>query len=261
MKRFSAVLLVILLAAFALPLVVLVIASFCEGDLINFLKGEQNTLSFSTGQYSRFFANEDMLRRFGNSLKITGGTLLIQFPMSMLGGLYLARCSWRSTRIVRFLLLVLLLLPFQSVMVPIFKLARWTQLYDKHLAVIILQAFSPLGMLIVWLLISAIPAEQWEAAQLDCKSQTITFCKVVLPQIASGLAVLLLLGFAEAWNLVDSPSILLPDTYLRPASMALNDISSRDKGYTYADAVMYSLPIVALYLLIGWRMHESEYTI
>ena len=39
MKRFSAVLLVILLAAFALPLVVLVLASFCEGDLINFLKG------------------------------------------------------------------------------------------------------------------------------------------------------------------------------------------------------------------------------
>ena len=73
--------------------------------------------------------------------------------------------------------------------------------------------------------------------------------------------VLLLLCFAEAWKLVDSPSILLPDTYLRPASMALNDISSRDKGYTYADAVMYSLPIVALYLFIGWRMHESEYTI
>lgn len=261
MKQLSAMVLILLLAAFALPLVVLVTASLCEGDLISFLKGEQTSLTFSTAQYTGFFANKDMLRRFANSLQITVGTLLMQLPMSLLSGLYLARCSWRSTRFVRFLLLVLLLLPFQSVMVPVFKLARWTQLYDKQLAVIILQAFSPLGMLIVWLLIGAIPQEQWEAAQLDCKSQTVTFLRVVLPQIASGLAVLLLLCFAEAWNLVDSPSILLPDTYLRPASMALNDISSRDKGYTYADAVMYSLPIVALYLLIGWRMHESEYTI
>lgn len=261
MKRLSALLLAAVLTAFALPLIILVIASVCDGDLIVFLKGGQDTLSFSTAQYTRFFANEEMLRRFGNSLKITGGILLIQLPLSMLGGLYLARCSWRITRITRFLLLLLLFLPFQSVMVPVFKLARWTGLYDRHLAVIILQGFSPLGMLIVWLLISAIPQEQWEAAQLDCKSQTVTFCRVVLPQIASGLGVMLLLCFAEAWNLVDAPSVLLPDPYLRPASMALNSISSRDKGYTYGDAVMYSLPIIALYLLIGWRMHEAADTV
>lgn len=257
MKRFSGILLTCLLIAFALPLLVLVAASLCEGDLISILKGDQTALTFSTDQYARFFANEDMLRRFGNSLKITGGTLLIQLPMAMLGGLYLARCTWKSTRMVRFLLLLLLLLPFQSIMVPVFKLAKWTQLYDKQLAVILLQGFSPLGLLIVWLLVSAIPLEQWEAAQLDCKSQTKTFCKVVLPQILPGLAVLLLLCFAEVWNLVESPSILLPDIYLRPASMALNDISSRDKGYSYADAVMYSMPIVGMYLLVNRGMRRS----
>ncbi len=258
MKRISGVVLLLLLAAFALPLATLAAASLLEGDLIGFLKGEQSALTFSTLQYARFFSNEDMLHRFGNSLKITGGTLLIQLPMALLGGLFLARCSWRSARILRFLLLVLLLLPFQSVMVPVFKLAKWTQLYDHQLAVIILQGFSPLGMLVVWLLISSIPSEQWEAAQLDCKSQTKIFCRVVLPQIASGLGVMVLLCFAEAWNLVDSPSILLPDTYLRPASMALNDITSRDKGYTYADAVMYSLPILGMYLLTGWRIRRAD---
>ena len=254
MKRTSAILLILLLAAFALPLVVLVAASLCEGDLVAFLKGSQDELAFSTAQYTRFFSNATMLHRFGNSMKITGGALLIQLPLALLGGLYLARCSWRGTRAVRFLLLVLLLLPFQSVMVPVFKLAKWTQLYDTQFAVMLLQGCSPLGMLIVWLLISTIPAEQWEAAQLDCKSQTKTLYRVVLPQIAPGLAVMFLLCFAEAWNLVEAPSILLPDSYLRPASMVLNGTSSKNNAYSYADAVMYSLPIVAGYLLVARSM-------
>lgn len=257
MKRTSAILLILLLAAFALPLAVLAAASLCEGDLVAFLKGSQADLAFSTAQYTRFFSNETMLHRFGNSLKITGGALLIQLPLALLGGLYLARCSWRSTRAVRFLLLILLLLPFQSVMVPVFKLAKWTQLYDKQLAVILLQGTSPLGMLIVWLLVSTIPVEQWEAAQLDCKSQTRTLCRVVLPQIAPGLAVMLLLCFAEAWNLVEAPSILLPDHYLRPASMVLNGTASQSSAYSYADAVMYSVPIVGMYLLVSRGMSRT----
>lgn len=257
MKRLSAAALILLLCAFALPLAVLAMASLCEGDLIAFLKGAQGSLAFSTAQYARFFENEELLHRFGNSFRITVGVLLIQLPASLLGGLYLARCTWRSTRVLHFVLLVLLLLPFQSVMVPVFKLAKWTQLYDRQLSVILLQAFSPLGMLLVGLLVGAIPAEQWEAAQLDCKSQTMIFLRVVLPQIASGLAVLTLLCFSEAWNLVDSPSILLPDPYLRPASMALNSLASQDAGTSYADAVMYSLPIVGMYLLLGWKLRDA----
>ena len=63
-----------------------------------------------------------------------------------------------------------------------------------------------------------------------------------------------LLCFAEAWNLVEAPSILLPDSYLRPASMVLNGTSSKNNAYSYADAVMYSLPIVAGYLLVARSM-------
>lgn len=257
MKKVTAIVLTLLLAAFALPLVTLLTASLCEGDLIGFLKGRETALTLSTTQYTRFFVNEDMLQRFGNSAKITGGALLIQLPMALLGGMYLARCTWRSTRIVRFLLLMLLLLPFQGVMVPLFKLAKWTQLYDRQLAVILLQGFSPLGLLIVWLLVSAIPEEQWEAARLDCKSQTKVFRRVVLPQIVPGLAVLLLLCFAEAWNLVEPAELLLPDIELRPASITLSAIAGRDGGSSYADAVMYTLPIAVLYAAVGWSIHRT----
>ena len=46
-------------------------------------------------------------------------------------------------------------------MVPVFKMSRWLNLYDTQLAVILMQAFSPLGPLIAWLLIRAIPGEHW----------------------------------------------------------------------------------------------------
>lgn len=249
--------LLLLLVAFALPLAALLAASVCDGDLIGFLKAGGAAPTLSGVQYAQFFADERLLGRFGNSAVITAGSLLIQLPMALMGGMFLARCTWRGVRGVRFLLLMLLLLPFQSVMVPVFKLARWTQLYGNHMAVILLQGFSPLGMLIVWLLVRAIPEEQWEAARLDCKSQIKVFRRVVLPQIVPGLTVAALLCFAEAWNLVEPAELLLPDIDLRPASITLSAIAGRDGGCSYADAVMYTLPIAVLYAAVGWGIHRS----
>lgn len=233
MRKVTACALAGVLLAFALPVLALVAASFFQGSLRP-----------SLGQYTALFQNEALLLAVENSARIALGTLVMQLPLSVLGGLFLARSSMKGGGMLRALLLLMLLLPFQSIMVPVFKISRWLNLYDTQLAVILMQAFSPLGPLIAWLLIRGIPAEHWEAAALDCRSQTVIFLRAILPQLLPGLAVLMLLCFADAWNLVDLPLILLPDAQLRPASLMLNDINSSG---SYAEAVLYALPILIMY--------------
>ncbi len=256
MKKITACLLAVLLLIFALPVLTLIAASFFQGNLIAFLKGESTNLQLSISRYSFMFQNEVLLLGLWNSAKIALGTLLMQLPVSVLGGLFLARSSMKGTGVLRVLLLLMLLLPFQSIMVPVFKISRWLNLYDTQLAVILIQAFSPLGPLIAWLLIRAIPREQWEVALLDCRSQVRIFLRAILPQLLPGLAVLMLLCFAEAWNLVELPLILLPDSELRPASLMLNDINS--SGGSYAEAVLYALPILVLYGAIGFVLQKED---
>ena len=259
MKKITACVLVILLLTFALPMLVLFAASFFQEDLISFLKGETVFLQASWQRYTIMFDNEEMLMQLMNSIKIALSTLVLQLPLSVLGGLFLARSSIKGIGLIRVLLLLLLLLPFQSIMVPVFKMSRWLNLYDTQLAVILMQAFSPLGPLIAWLLIRAIPGEHWEAALLDCKSQLTIFSRAIMPQLLPGLAVLTLLCFAEAWNLVELPLILLPDTELRPASLMLNDI--RSGSNQYAEAVLYALPILLLYGITGIMLKKKDISI
>lgn len=258
MKKTTACLLAVLLI-FALPLLMLLASSFFEGDLIAFLKGETDFLQVSLQRYAIMLDNEELLLQLWNSVKIALSTLVLQLPLSVLGGLFLTRSSVKGIGFIRVLLLLLLLLPFQSIMVPVFKMSRWLNLYDTQIAVILIQAFSPLGPLIAWLLIRAIPGEQWEAALLDCRSQLTIFFRAILPQLLPGLAVLMLLCFAEAWNLVELPLILLPDTELRPASLMLNDISSGSKQY--AEAVLYALPILILYGATGFALRKEDLAI
>ncbi len=256
MKKISMLVLGMILILFALPILLLITASFVQGDLMAVLKGNGNEILFTLSRYREVFADEDMMLRFQNSLKITGYSLLIQIPVGLLGGLFLAKSRWKGAKVVLALMMLILLLPFQSIMVPVFRFSKWAQLYDTHLAVILLQVFAPLGPLVVWLLIRQVPQEQWEAALLDCASQTKIFFRAILPQLIPGLAVLVLLCFAESWNLIEQPLILLHDASLLPASMALNDM--KGSAANYAGAVMYSLPILLLYILAGTVLYRTK---
>ena len=247
MKKLSAVVLILFLFLFSLPLLVLLLASFVQGNIAALTQEEG---SFTLLQYRMVFENEAIMTRFKNSAVISIATLAIQLPVSLLGGFYLAKQTKYRAAAVRMFLLILLLLPFQSIMVPVFRLSKWTGLYDHQIAVILLQAFSGLGPLAVWLFVRSVPEEQWEAAQLDTASHLVIYVRIILPQLIPSLCVLGLLCFSEVWNLVEQPLILLPDETLLPASLSLNDLELKTAG-PYAGAVLYSLPVVLLYCIVG----------
>jgi len=240
MKRISKALLYLLLVFFLLPVVALMVASLTEGNLFDSSGG---VIQFSFRQYTEAFENTDLWLHFRNSAILAGGSMLAGFPVALLGGFFLDRARGTKTRIIRLAMIVALLLPVQSIMVPVFRLCKQTGLYDTIWPLILLQAFSPLGPLIGWLLAREIPEEQWEAGLLDCNSLTRIYLKAILPQMIPGMLVLILLSFAEAWNMVEWPLILLPDPFLQPASLVLNDITP--SGHvSFAAAMLYSLPVL-----------------
>ena len=249
MKKSTALLLGLILLIFLLPVLLIFALSFLNpGDC----------LALTFAQYQGVLADKDLLRRFGNSARITLGTLLIQLPLSMLGGLVLSRQHGYARNIVAGALLLMLLLPFQSYMMPVFKLCKEHGLYDTLWAPILLYAFSPLGSLIMFAFVRMIPEEQWEAAALETSSLIRTSLTVVLPQLLPALVILLLLAFAEAWNMVEPALILLKDDWYQPASVSLNNFQS----IPYAGAALYCVPVLMLYGLVAMvlarpRQHEN----
>ena len=254
MKRISAGILSLLLIAFFLPVLVMLFASFLQDDPGDAIR---NGVHFSLGQYKILFNNRDMLLRFRNSAVISGMTMAIQIPVAIMGGFWLAKRHGKACSIVRLCMIIALLLPFQSVMVPVFRISKWAGLYDHQIAVVLLQAFSALGPLTIWILIRSIPEEQWESALLDTSSSWTVYFRIILPQLLSGFAVLLLLCFAEVWNLVEQPLILIHDEELLPASLSLNDLKMKETA-PYAGAVVYSLPVLIMYGLAMMLLRNKK---
>lgn len=248
MKRLSLAVLTAVLLVYVFPLISMVFASFFD------FKAFQGTFpSFSLSQYRAFINDTFLHRQFANSVKITLASLLVQLPLSCLVSVSLLCAKHSFQKGVCFLLLVALILPFQSYMVPLFKLSKWTNLYDKQLSVILFEAFTPLAPLILFALSKSVSDEQIQAALLDTSSQTVVFLKIILPQILPGVCILVLLSFSDIWNLVEPALILLPDERLRPASISINDISKRSENASFAASVIYALPVVILYLFT-WRI-------
>lgn len=233
----TTIFLVALLLLFALPLILIFALSFFQ------LNGFD--INITLVQYQTLITNERLLLRFENSFIIAAGTLFLQLPISLAGGFYLNFRNGRIKRLYFIALIALLLLPFQSYMLPIFRLFRNTKLYNTRLLLILFEAFSPLGPLVVYAFIRTIPDEHWEASRLDTSSLFRIIYSVILPQLKPMLLLLMLLSFAEAWNLVEPVIILLPDESLQPLSVSLNDLQS----VSWAGAVAYCLPVLLLYVL------------
>lgn len=242
-EKGSKVCLSLVLFLFLLPMLATFIASFVRKN------PEGNSFMISAIQYAEVLRDETMRERFANSFRLAGQTLLIQFPVSLLGGLFMNRAPVKVRRLVTLLFLTGLLLPFQTYMVPAYQLSHWSGVYDTHWAVVLLYGFSPFGSLMIAVLMQRIPEEQWEAASLDTRSWLCTYRTVVLPQLLPGLLVFLLLAFSEIWNSVEQPLILIRDNRLMPAGISLNDIRSITTGHSAAGAVLYALPILVLYLM------------
>ena len=204
------------------------------------LEGYEQLL-ISNASYLRMFWNSVML-----ALSIAGGSMIV----SLLVAFALAKCRMPGARSLRFVYIVLMMMPFQVTLLPNYLVMRTLGLYDTLWALILPGVFAPFGVFLLCQFLRDMPEEEIEAASLETSSAVRTLTWVVAPRIYPALLAMLLLSFAEAWNMVEQPLILLPTPEKRPLSLAFNDILKTNTDYLYAGSALYALPIVAVYFLL-----------
>ena len=231
----SLLILIAALLLFLLPVLIVV--------LLSIVKMNDGKLFASLEEYRILLRDERLMRYFANSCILSVGTVAVQMPVSLCLALFLSRGKGKFRIILISLLILMLLMPFQTYMLPLFQLYKRFGLYNTHGGMILYGGFSSLGALLLTVFIRSIPEEQWEAASLETSSVIRITGKVILPQMIPALAILLLLSFSEAWNLVEPAVILLDHDELRPVSVSLNDF----REVSWAGAALYALPVIALY--------------
>lgn len=213
------------------------------------------TILIEEPQYLKLFVNSAM---YGGAI-LLGQTLVV--PMTAYA---LSRFRFRGRDTLFFLVLMLMLLPFQVTMAPSVMTLRALGLLNTAWAVILPMIFSPFYIFLLRQFMVGIPAEIVEAGQMDGAGTLRTFLHVILPVCRPILGAAAALSFADCWNLVEQPLVYLTDSKLQPLSVMFNQMNEESQAVAFAGAALYLLPMLLIYIyfqddiLLGVQLSELK---
>ena len=205
---------------------------------------------FSLSQYYNILIEDvSVLRLLCNSAMYTVAILLGQALVIPAMAYALSRFRFRGRDAIFFIVIMLMLLPFQVTMVPNVLTLRAMGLLNTAWAVILPTCFAPFYIFLVRQFMVGLPKEILEAAEVDGAGTFRCFIHVTLPVCRPILGAAAALSFADCWNLVEQPlTYLAGQTQLMPLSVMFNQLTENPSGVEFAGAALYILPALLIYL-------------
>lgn len=185
---------------------------------------------------------------FWNSLKmslcILGGQILFGVPSAW----GLARFRFPGKNFILLLYIVLMLMPFQVLMLPEYLVLNQMGLLDTHASVILPAVFSTFPVFIMYRFFTSIPEAIIEAARIDGAGNLQIFFTMGIPLGAAGIVSSTILSFLESWNMIEQPMTFLKTKSLWPLSLFLPEIGLEEAGTGFTAAIMMLIPALLLFL-------------
>ncbi|MFD3915867.1 carbohydrate ABC transporter permease [Streptomyces sp. NPDC058603] len=243
-------------AAFALPLLWLTLASVdADADL------RVRVPSSLTGDnFSAVLTNEITFTPMLNSLVLCGSATILTVVCAALAAYPLSRYRSRFNRPYLLTILFTTCLPITAIMVPVYGLFVQVDLIDTTYGTSLFLATSQLPFSI-WLMknfMDGVPTVLEEAAWTDGASNFQTLTRVVLPLMGPGVTVVTIYTFIQLWGNFFVPFMLLLTPDQLPASVSIftffGNYGSVIYGQLAAFSILYSAPVLILYVLISRRL-------
>lgn len=155
------------------------------------------------------------------------------------------------------LLFVLLLsaVPINVIIIPVYQIfsqAGWLSLIPT--AIFLGITGLPFEIWMIKNFIDAVPAELEEAARVENVGTMRIIGRIVVPLAAPGIGAAAIYGFVNAWGAFLIPLVLISNSAQQPAAITVYSfISAAEVNYggIAAFSILYSLPVLALYLVMG----------
>jgi multiple sugar transport system permease protein len=213
------------------------------------------------GYLDVFLLTPNYLVKFWSSVFITVTIVAGQVVISCLGAYGFSKFNFFLKDTIFYLLIVLMMMPFQVTLVPNYIVLDWMGLIGGYAAVILPGMFSPFGVCLLTQVFSSMPDEVIEAAKVDGASHLQILFRVVIPHAKTGIASLVILVFIDNWNMVEQPLVFLKNSLMYPLSVFLSRIDTMEPERVFVCAVMAMAPVVLLFLHLKDAMIQGiEYS-
>lgn len=209
--------------------------------------------AWTTGGFDRYI---------GNTVIYCAAIVTGVVALSCLAGYALASLPLPGRGVVLALFLLGLMVPFQSVMIPIYYLLRDVGLLETYWAFIVpgIALRLPFGIFLMRGFFRGLPRDIADAARLDGANEWHVFRHVMLPLAVPGLSTLVVFQFINTWNQFLMPLVFVQRDELRPVALGTMFFFGRftaDRGMIAAGVTISMIPMIILYLLLQRRFIEG----
>lgn len=243
----------LLLAAIIFPFLWLFVSSFkLEKEIISW----PPTLFSSTGtytlaNYTKVFNTIPLWKYIFNTVIFAGGVVLSQLLFDSMAAYAMARLHFKGKKLLSYLVLLAMMIPFQVYMIPLFFEVNTLGLLDTFWGLILPRMVMPFGIFLMRSSFVGLPRDLEEAARIDGVSEIGIFFRIMLPLVKPGLLTLAIITLMNNWNDLLYPMMLTSNPQMRTLSAGLALFTGENVfsyGPILAGTVISIIPLLVAYI-------------
>ena len=201
--------------------------------------------------YREVFARQPFGRFLLNSAVVASTSALSSALVSSLAGYGFAKFRFRGHGVLFFAIVGILMVPFQSVVVPLYLWINRLGLLDTYAGLLAPDLVSVFGVFLMRQAIEVVPTDYVDAARIDGASELGIFWRVILPAVKPAIATLVIVKFMWTWNELFWPLVVVNSPTMRVVTLGLVSFTNMyfiEYNLVTAAAVVSVLPILAVFL-------------
>ncbi len=191
---------------------------------------------------------------FVNSLIVTAIAVISNVIFCGLAGFALARLRFRGRTILLAVIVLMLGVPIESRIIPLYLMATKTQLSNSYLGIVLPLLVTSLGIFLMRQYVMTIPFEIDEAARVDGASVWRLYWQIIVPICRPVLAAIAIFSFITAWNDYLWPLVIVQSQDMQTLPLAVANLAVvKDQlrwGTLLAYSLLSALPVLIFYIFL-----------
>ena len=202
--------------------------------------------------FREVFHRQPFGRFLFNSALVATVSALSSAIVSSLAGYGFAKFRFPGHGVFFFAIVGILMVPFQSVVVPLYQWVSRLDLLDTYLGILAPDLVSVFGVFLMRQSIEVVPSDYIDAARIDGASELGIFWRVIVPSVKPALATLVIVKFMWTWNELFWPLVVVNSPAMKVVTLGLLSFTNMyfiEYNLVTAAAVLSVLPILVVFLV------------
>ncbi|TDF92606.1 carbohydrate ABC transporter permease [Paenibacillus piri] len=252
--------LTVLSLLFSLPFLFMIGTSFKSYDDIVASPLNPIPLRPTLSNFTLLFEKIPFWTQFFNGVFIAVSVSILAMVCNALVAYGFSRYEFKGKQALFTVVIATILIPSQMTLVPSFIMFKQWGWLDTFMPLILPGAVSAMNIFLCRQVMTAIPKELYESARVDGSSEWGTFLRIAVPLSMSGIGIVGLLNFMNAWNDYLSPLIFLVSEHKMTLSVGISTMNNpykEDYATPITGAFLMAVPVLVLLSVVGRKYFIS----